>query len=281
MSVIEEEQVIVDLGRIPRELLAMAGTLEVSHARTLVDSYYQIQEVRKAVSNQVTASTKGVDEGPTAAIAHVAAQTARVETQIKTLLGRWAESHPAGEWALSQIGIGPVLAAGLLAHIDFERAHTAGAVWRFAGLDPTLVWNKGQKRPYNARLKVLAWKISDSMVKLSGRKELPFYAGLYVQRKRYELERDERGGNEETAAETLEVRNIRDAETRRVYESGHLPAGRLDLRARRYASKLLLAHFWQVGREAAGLEAPRPYAVEHGGHAHVIEVPPPGALWQP
>ena len=37
-------------------------------------------------------------------------------------------------------GIGPVIAAGLLANIDIKQAPTVGHIWRFAGLDPTNKW---------------------------------------------------------------------------------------------------------------------------------------------
>jgi hypothetical protein len=37
-------------------------------------------------------------------------------------------------------GIGPVIAAGLLANIDITKAPTAGHIWRFAGLDPSSKW---------------------------------------------------------------------------------------------------------------------------------------------
>jgi hypothetical protein len=43
----------------------------------------------------------------------------------------------------------------LLARIDIVKAPTAGHIWRYAGLDPTVRWNKGEKRPWNAGLKVL------------------------------------------------------------------------------------------------------------------------------
>lgn len=52
-------------------------------------------------------------------------------------------------------GIGPVISAGLLAHIDIHRAVTVGHIWRFAGLDPSVKWLKKTKRPWNAGLKVL------------------------------------------------------------------------------------------------------------------------------
>jgi hypothetical protein len=58
-------------------------------------------------------------------------------------------------WAKAQVGIGPVLAAGLAAYIDITRTPTVSALWSLAGLNPTAVWGKGEKRPWNAQLKTL------------------------------------------------------------------------------------------------------------------------------
>jgi hypothetical protein len=186
-------------------------------------------------------------------------------------LDQYSLSVPLGEWARGTVGVGPVIAAGLLTHIDITKAKTAGAIWRFAGLDPTIKWEKGQKRPYNARLKVLCWKLGDSFVKFSGH-ERSLYGRLYRERKSYELRRDEEGGNAETAAQTLAERNFRDKETRKIYESGHLPAGRIDQRARRWAVKLYLAHYHEAAyRLHYGERPPKPFAIEQMGHAHYIE----------
>ena len=47
------------------------------------------------------------------------------------------------------------------------------------------------------------------------------------------------------------------------------------MRARRKAVKLFLSHLHEVWFyiHTGGQRAPRPYAIEHLGHAHYIEVP--------
>ena len=213
-------------------------------------------------------------ERPTALLDHFHTQLSTLERQVTSALDVWTDSDPAVVWAKSQVGIGPILAAGVCAHIDIERAKTAGAIWRFFGLDPTLKWGKGEKRPYNADAKVLAWKIGDSFVKVSGR-DNAFYGVSTGTANATQLDRDESGGNAETAVRTLEERNIRDAASRAVYETGHLPAGRLDLRRGcRYATKLFLAHLHEVMyREHYGEEPPLPYPIAHLGDAHHIPAP--------
>ena len=100
-------------------------------------------------------------------------------------------------------GVGPVIAAGLLAHIDITRANTAGSIWRFAGLDPTSEWKKGTKRPHNAALKTLCWKLGESFVKISG-KEDSVYGKLYKERKAEESAKNERGEFADQAKQKLE-----------------------------------------------------------------------------
>jgi hypothetical protein len=63
-----------------------------------------------------------------------------LEKNIRSALGVYAAANPVGQWSLSILGIGPVMSAGLLAHIDIEKAPTVGHIWRFAGLDPTREW---------------------------------------------------------------------------------------------------------------------------------------------
>lgn len=301
----------LELQKLSKDLRKAASTLGAAEARFLVDSYYQLQDFRKASANQTRALNDS--EEPHDTVSFFQGQFATVEEQIKKALDEYSASEPMGRWARLHVGIGPVIAAGLSAHIDITKAPTVGHIWRFAGLDPTVRWERGHKRPWNADLKVLCWKIGDSFVKFSGRDDC-FYGQIYKQRKLYEIERDDavqvmpesavvtasekdatvgtfvldgaattvyeiggkwlHGGNAKAAHDTLQTKNIKDKETRRLYESAHLPPGRLDLRARRYAVKLFLAHFHeQAYRDHYKTEPPLPYPIAHLQHTHKIESP--------
>jgi hypothetical protein len=263
--------------RLERAAKIAAADLTRDAARSLVDIYYRWQEHRIALNGQIHAQLQGADSaeplGSVAVVEHFATQVSTLEKQMVAVLGTWAKSRPEGAWAQDQKGIGPVLSAGLGAHIDITRAPTVGHIWRFAGLDPTVKWEKKTKRPWNADLKVLCWRIGDSFVKVSGRDDA-VYGKVYRERKQQELERDAAGLFADQAAETLASRNIKDAALKRTYESGHLPAGRLDLRARRYAVKLFLSHYHEVAYEAEfGESPPLPYPIAQLGHAHKIDPP--------
>ena len=166
------------------------------------------------------------------------------------------------------VGIGPVISAGLLAHIDIEKAPTVGHIWRFAGLDPTVKWEKGKKRPWNAGLKTLCWKAGQSFMKLSGREDC-YYGGVYRERKAYEIVRNDRGDNT-TLAVQLVLKVGKTTEAHKHLSTGKLPPGQIDARARRYAVKLFLSHLhaeWY--RRHFHKEPPLPYPIAHLGHTHM------------
>lgn len=356
----------------------IAAGLDAPQARWLVDYYYAVQDYRIQASGQARAVSQDADQGTVELAAHIAGNMAGIEEEIKKALGEYAKNSVPGQWALSIVGIGPVLAAGLLAHIDIAKAPTAGHIWRFAGLDPSVKWhgtkNIGElvrsareaestdwhafvwickalsyrpghvlraaklieetvhmdeatavydrfggdkrliekislegdnvllqlgdpapafadvyadakldwkaiqaflsKRPWNGDLKVLCWKIGDSFVKQSGHENC-LYGHVYRQRKEQEVERSAAGLFADQAAASLAERKIKDKDLRETYESGQLPAGRLDLRARRYAVKLFLSHLQYVMYEDRfGEPPPKPYILtQEGGHAHFIAPP--------
>lgn len=236
-----------------------------------MDLYYRYQEHRIALAGQqrsLEAAGKPYD-----IVAHFAAQMKTLERQMTSILDVFTDSSEVGQWSRAQVGVGPIIAAGLLAHIDIEQAPTVGHIWRFAGLDPTVKWEPKTRRPWNADLKVLCWKLGDSFVKVSG-KENAIYGHYYRQRKEQEVRKNEAGDFATQAQDTLENRNIRDIATRRIYDEGKLPPGRLELRARRWAVKLFLSHWHDVAyRERFGEAPPLPYPIVHLGHAHYIEPP--------
>ena len=171
---------IESLHRLTRDIKQASVTLAPAEVRYLVDAYYQMQENRKAAENQVRALTTSGE--PHEVIRWLADNAALLERNVKAVLDVHTSSTPIGRWAKSVVGIGPVIAAGLAAHIDITKAPTVGHIWRFAGLDPTMTWEKGEKRPWNADLRTLCWKVGQSFMKVSNR-ENDFYGHLWRDRK--------------------------------------------------------------------------------------------------
>jgi Transposase IS116/IS110/IS902 family len=273
-----DPSLLTPIAKLTKDLREAARTLGPAEARFLVDAYYKIQEDRIRSAHQVRTLAAVPDDKvpePHDTIAWLFTQEQTLENQIRRALDAYSGSHPAGIWARSVVGIGPVIAAGLLAHIDITRAPTVGHIWRYAGLDPTVVWDKGTKRPWNAALKRLCWLIGESFVKVSNNPN-DIYGKVYQQRKETETQRNEAGMFAEQAAASLKAKRFgADTQARKHYEAGRLPPARIHLRAERYAVKLFLSHLHHVMYQIEFGEVPaRPYVLDHhGGHAHYIAPP--------
>ena len=270
----ELSQSMVDpLAVLDRDIRQAASTLTVPQARFLVDLYYQWQDDRKSSRAQLRASAE--EPEPHGVVTWLANNTERVEKTILYELAKFSNSQRVGLWAQSIMGIGPVLTAGLIAHIDITRAPTVGHIWSFAGVNPDQrKWEKGSKRPFNAKLKVLVWKIGESFVKVSNR-ENDIYGHVYAERKVLEQTRNEAGVFADQAAHALATKNYgKTTDAYKAYIKGILPPAHIHAKAKRYAAKLFLAHYHHVAYELEyGEPPPKPYVIDHLAHAHYIAPP--------
>ncbi len=257
--------------RLNKDLKEAAVIMSDTEIRYLVDQYYAIQEYRKATGNQIRAMEELAE--PSKVIEWFFDNTRVLENQIKNALQVYADSKLLGRWCQSIRGIGPVLTSGLMAHIDATKPHVSH-VWNFAGLNPNIEWKKGKKRPWNARLKVLAWKIGESFVKVSNHPN-DIYGKIYKARKELEIKRNEAGEFAGQAEDKLAKFKIgKDTIAYSHYSKGRLPDGHIHERAKRYAVKIFLSHYHAVAHEIATGEVPaKPYVIEHMGHADYIHPP--------
>jgi hypothetical protein len=290
--------------KLTKDLKVAVTTMTPKEARFLVDSYYQMQRNRLRSAGQIRSVSAGAE--PHDCLDWLEDNGTKLENQIKAALDAWSNSKPMGVWARTVKGIGPVLSAGLLAHIDIEQAPTAGHIWRFAGLDPTSRWNKKEKRPWNAKLKVICWKIGESFVKVSGQDDA-FYGKIYLQRKALEIGNNDSGklaGQAQASAEvyaetadawlwysgslppgaTRAIAEFQDEKARKQWlKENKLEPGtgqpmlcpaHLHARAKRYAVKLFLSHWHgEAYRQHFKKEPPLPYPVAFLGHTHFIQPP--------
>ncbi|MBP8282879.1 MAG: hypothetical protein KAX46_03045 [Chromatiaceae bacterium] len=292
---------------ITQALKQSGGGITDNEARFLVDIFYTMQDQRVRANNQVKgldrdADKSGNDAEPHDALDWTLTQFKTLELQIEKLLTIYVSTHPMAWFFEQTVGIGGILAAGLLAHIDIRKAPTAGHIWNFAGLNPDITWEKKTRRPWNADLKKIAWKIGDSFVKQSSHPR-DFYGQIYRQRKVYEWDRNINGAMAEQATHYLNAKKYGTDTDARAWYSGAcspdlarasleagktptaaackaaegvpmLPPAQIDMRARRYAVKLFLSHlqqrWWETEFHAP---PPKPFAIGILGHAHVIDPP--------
>ena len=262
------------MSKMRKDIKAAAVMLSDEEARYLVDTYYQMQEYRKSSKNQCRALDTVPESEPHGTLAFFGDNFFTIEKNIKSCLEVYADSKPIGRWLTSICGIGPVIASGLMANIDISKVKYGGGIMRFAGLDPTVEWNEGEKRPWNARLKTLCWKIGESFMKVSN---LPgdFYGKIYKQRWEYETKKNNNFEYRKEAEKKLKkTKKWNNMEIKAIYESGKLPAGHIISRAKRYAVKIFISHLFSVWYEMdRGELPPKPYALSVLGHGDEIKIP--------
>lgn len=263
-----EEEIITSF-RLDSDLKRAAATLGIKEVRFLVDLYYNFQDFRIGSYNRMRKMSE--EEEPHQSIEWFAERSEILEKACQGALKVWCEKNPIASWAMSNVGIGPVLAAGLSGHIR-KIPQTAGGVWRYAGYDPTAVWEKGQKPPWNRDLKTLCWKIGESFVKFHKHPDC-LYGHIYAERKAQQIQLNEEGQFKELADKQLE-RFVRDTQSRGYYQQGKLPPAHIHMRAKNHAVKIFLSHWHHVAYEVTyGQSPPVPFVFAHLGHQDYIPVP--------
>ena len=263
----------LNLVKLTRDQRDAARSMTEKEARYLVGNYYKMQENRKRSQNQLTAMEKAGE--PHAIIRWSNENSKMMETQLRTVLGVFAEDRVVGRWSQSIVGIGPVISAGLVAYIPFNETPGVSNLWSYAGLNPQAVWEKGTKRPWNAALKTLCWKVGESFVHTCNHDDSS-YGRFYVQWKQAEETRNESGHNAAAAAKILLTKNFgKETAAKACYGAGKLPPAHVHARATRKVVKLFLSHWYTVLYESTNghpMEV-MPYAIDHLGHKDFIPAP--------
>ena len=268
----EEEIDYRSVLKLNQDLRAAAKMMSRDEARFNVDLYYQIQKARLASGQQMRSLVDNVEPCLLLEWNHLNLMTQEKNVQ-KSLLD-FASEYRVGKWLLSLHGVGPVISAGCLAHLDVRGRPTAGAFWGFAGLD-NRPWNKGEKRPFCADLKRLCFNIGECFIRCKG-SEKDMYGKFYTQRKAYEEEKNARLEYREQAEVKAKIVG-KTTKAYKFYIEGFLPPGHLHARARRYCVKMFLSHLHHaMYLDYYGKEPPVPYIFTEaapGTHTHFVEPP--------
>lgn len=231
----------------------------IMQIKKLVLSYYRAQRYRLALESQ--ARMLGRQGDPVDVLLEIARRVKEVERAHVAPLKQFCQQSEAGRWLLGVYGIGPVLAAGLLAWIDPEKMHSHYSLWCYAGLAPG-------KETGNRFYKRICWLAGKSFVKFAGRDEC-YYGKIYLKRKQKEWERNLSGYYSELALSLAE--RFKKEEARAWYVGAYkdvdfstspptgvvasdgrgipmLAPGYIDARAIRYAVKKFLRDYYNVLR---------------------------------
>jgi len=209
--------------------------------RTLVDLRdRQIQKARIQFGNRLGAIERGDDESDDRqrnVLERYLKRFQDIEDELDADIKEQVAEYPIYEQMAAVKGIGPGLAAKLIAMIDIERADTISSLWRFAGYAvingererPT----KGEKLHYNSRLKTTCYLVATSFLKANSS-----YRRIYDEAKAYyEANRPD-------------------------WTKGHWHNA-----ANRKMIKVFLSHLWLRWRQLEGLPVSNPYAhdiMKHG-----------------
>ena len=163
-----DEALKIDLRRLMSR--RAIGDIE---ARYLISVYYALQRNRIAISRKSAVLRER--SVPSNVLDQYGMSMELIEEELRGGLLRWAKALPAGKWALSIRGVGPVIAATLCAFIRPAFADNPKHAWQYAGLTP------GSGKKFNRTLRQAAFYVTEQFVINRG-----FYRALYDQRKAYE-----------------------------------------------------------------------------------------------
>jgi hypothetical protein len=220
--------------------------------RQLVDARDRaIQKSRIQFQARLFAVEEGEDSADTETVALLQSYMERFERLEKELdkdISLLVQQYDIYDHVSAVTGIGPTIAAKLIAMIDIERAPTVSALWRYAGL---AVINgkserpvKGQKLRYNKRLKTVCTFLIPRGFLMA---KSPYADVFYSARAFYSANRPD-------------------------WTKDHVRRA-----ANRKMVKLFMSHLWLRWRQLEGLSTNKPYVHEKLGHVH--NYPPEDFGW--
>ena len=242
--------------------------------RVLVDLRdRQIQKGRVQFGNRLGAIQRGADASDDQQEEVVARYLARFEALEKELdadIRELVKDYPIYAELSSVRGIGPGLAAKLIALIDIREATMVSKLWRFAGFAvingerEKLV--KGEKAHYSGRLKTAMYQVGISFL----RSESP-YRKVYDEAHAFYLAN--RPDWARCATCNCPTNECREPELHSLMSFRTPKKGwktlHIHLAAMRKMEKLFLAHLWERWRLLEGLPIRVPYVQEVLGHTNI------------
>jgi hypothetical protein len=130
--------------------------------------------------------------------------------------------------------------------------------------------------PHNQTMKVICWKIGESFNRT--RRDPPdpkaFYGNMLAVWHADMNLANERGEYKERADKALADKKYTKVDCIKTLKAGKMPDGWILATAKRKAVKTFLFHYYQRGRELAGLPWVKPYSIAHKNHADFIDAPP-------
>ena len=219
------------------------------------------------------------------------------EKEYKKLMDEFVEQEPIYQKFLKHIkGISAILSANLIKEFGYcENAQHISSLWKYCGMDvingEAPVRKKGEKLGFNAKIRTMVWKISDSFVK----QRTPFYRDIYDKEKIRQVKMLDNLLEGLSKEDKKKFNKISKRDEKREFVSNvdsKSPVSLMnaDLRAKRKAVKIFLAHYWMACKEIqpTGIKKPKnlsepyqkrkpieisehPYVSSKLGHKHISD----------
>lgn len=274
----------------PREHMARHGNLRerteiLDEIKSVMDDRAQMMKVMLKINNQLLAYQRRTDERHPDTEAWLSEQVDSVVDRLKGidrvlkgskdvegLIPAYAEVDALAAAALGVPYMGEITLANLVTYVDLEKAPSASSLWKYAGLhkpshrryelDPGEEVTKG--RGGNKTLRTALYNVVNVMWR-AGDKSAYRLVGDRVKERLSESER------------IVESRTTQGALVKVAWKDtkrGHRHGAAL-----RAMMKHLLADYWFVGRELAGLSTRPLYVQEKLGHTGIISPRERGWDW--
>lgn len=113
--------------------------IDRTQMRYLIDIFYQVQDSRIEAQNRIRAISQGKDSAPdratTAILEWDLGNLMIREAELKKIIENAVRSCKIGQWLIAVNGIGPLIAGGLIAYLDIDKAKHATSFHQYAGLN--------------------------------------------------------------------------------------------------------------------------------------------------
>lgn len=141
-----------------------AKHLKSQEVQYLFRMYDYFLNERVAIQSRI----RTLPEVPNKALTFMLEEVKAREDNIRAILDEFTSSHPVGQQIKKIKGIGPVISAGLIAHIDMDIAQHVAQILAYGGYTEKAVWRKGEKRNFNMGFKKVLINLGRSFLFSSG-----------------------------------------------------------------------------------------------------------------
>lgn len=118
----------------PKDIRVAAADMSVKEAQYLLEDFYRLKKFLQSTKEHDRLLVKlGTTHN---CVAFSRKQIRNHRDAMREMLDIWSENYPEAKWAKRIRGIGSIIASGLAAYIDIDKAKNISSLWKWAGQEP-------------------------------------------------------------------------------------------------------------------------------------------------